>query len=98
MTTFSTTTREIFTPQFDRFTGGKFTVNHHDMMVLFHRHSDDLTVSIFWGKDSSGKFTKREITDYNIQSFVNKIKYEADEMGILYSCEDNIPDGLSYPV
>lgn len=98
MKSFKTTTRKIFTPELDRFTGGKFTGNHRDMMVSFHRHADQLTVSIFWGKDSVDKFTKRETRDYNIQLFVNKMKSEAEEMGLLSSCEDDIPHGFSFPV
>ena len=98
MKSHSTTTREIFTPTYDRFTGGVFNQNHNDMMVIFNRHSDELTVSIFWGKNSAGNFTQREITDYNISSFVNSMKSEFEEMGGLLFCEDDIPEGVSYPV
>lgn len=98
MKTYTTTTREIFTPAVDRFTGGKFNGNHHDMMVSFHRHGDQLTISIFWGKDSAGKFTEREVTDYSIESFLNQMKSDAKEIGLSFSCVDNIPHGFSFPI
>jgi len=97
MKSYSTTTREIFTPEIDRFTGGKFKGNHHDMMVSFHRHGDQLTILIFWSKDSAGKFTKREVTDYSIESFLSEMKFDAEKMGLSFSCDDNIPNGFSFP-
>jgi hypothetical protein len=97
MKSFSTTTREIFTPSFDRFTGGKFKGNHHDMMVIFERNNDNLNVTIVWAKNSAGMFNNRSIEKYSVSSMVKNLRSDAEDMGLLYSCDDNIPNGVSYP-
>lgn len=95
---YTTTLREIFTPTYDRFTGGKFQGNHRDMMVIFDRKGDNLKITTLWNKGSVGMFGNRVVENYNIITMLDGFKNDAEELNLTFSCEDNIPQGVSYPL
>jgi hypothetical protein len=94
---YTTTLSEIFTPVYDRFTGGDFRGNHRDMMVIFNRKRDALSITTLWNRGFGGMFGNRVVENYNISTMLEGFKNDAEEMNLAFFCEDNIPQGVSYP-
>ena len=94
---YTTTLLEIFTPTYDRFTGGDFRGNHRDMMVIFDRKGDAITITTCWNRGSAGMFGNRVVESHNISTMVERFKNVGKELNLIFSCEDNIPQGVSYP-
>jgi len=94
---FNTDLRKIFTPEHDLFTGGDFRGNHRDMMVIFDRKGDAITITTCWNRGSAGMFGNRRLENYNISTMLEGFKNDAEELNLAFSCEDNIPQGVSYP-
>lgn len=94
-TAYKTTLRQIFTPALDRSTGGKFTMNHTAYMVSFFRNGDSVTVNHYGEKGWAPCRPLLDSTTHSIRGLLAGLRETAQDCGVGFECEDDLPEGWS---
>lgn len=97
MKTITTTTRDIFTPSYDRTIDQTYTGNHLGYWVTFFRKGDTLTVNHYGEKGWNPVRPLLATETHSISGVVAGLVDDSFELGIDYQVDDNIPEGFSLP-
>jgi hypothetical protein len=95
--TYRTSTKEIFTPTYDPTIDRPYTGNHSGFLVSIRRNGDSVTVSHFGEKGFSPCRPLIRESTHSISELIADGRQLALENGFAYECDDNLPEGVSYP-
>lgn len=96
MTTYKTTTAEIFTPAYDMTIDRPYAGNHMGYLVTFFRDGDAITVSHYGEKGHNPVRPLLKAETHSITNMVSSLRAFAIENGMSFDCGDNIPNGFSH--